>query len=306
MNTCGLIEPDVDRPQLPPVGYSRFPNPNRLLLAASTKLDNVTAAGNVSEVQNILSSWREPANGGLIAEEALDYFQSAVEPAVRNGHDSVVSYLLDQRIPIDPMAAEVAADRAVETGSTSTLQILLDHGWNINQPFGLTVGSTLRLVVSNEELIKWYLSHGADPNATCAMGRIPMESAAQHAPLAVIRLLISNGANVKSTDVIANAAIAHARGEPGRLEVAEYLLDQGAPVDAFAMQNYTGDRCGSLISILGMENALHHAAKSGKSDMVELLLRKGADREIKSSKGQTALQLAMQKGYNEIVAMLQD
>ena len=133
MNTCEVIESDIDRPQLPPVGYSRFPNPNRPLLAASIKLDNAAAAGNLSEVQNILSSWREPANGGIISEEALDYFQSAVEPAVRNGHDSVVSYLLDQRIPIDPMATETAADRAVKTGSTSTLQILLDYGWNINQ-----------------------------------------------------------------------------------------------------------------------------------------------------------------------------
>ena len=143
MNTCEVIKPDVDRPQLPPDGYSRFPNPNRPLLAASIKLDELAAAGNLSEIQNILSSWREPAQGGKISEEGLDYFQSAVEPALRNGHDSVVSYLLDQRIPIDPMATKIAADRAVKTGSTSTLQILLDHGWNINQPFDLTVGPTL-------------------------------------------------------------------------------------------------------------------------------------------------------------------
>ena len=40
--------------------------------------------------------------------------------------------------------------------------------------------------------------------------------------------------------------------------------------------------------------------------MVELLLRRGADQEIDSSKGKTALELTVENGHNEIAAMLRD
>lgn len=39
------------------------------------------------------------------------------------------------------------------------------------------------------------------------------------APLSVVQLLVSRGADVKDKDVVAHAAMSHAKGIPGRIEV---------------------------------------------------------------------------------------
>jgi ankyrin repeat protein len=49
---------------------------------------------------------------------------------------------------------------------------------------------------------------------------------------------------------------------------------------------------------------MHAAAAGGHKDIVELLLTKGADINIKDRQGQTPLQIAQEKGHTEIADLL--
>jgi ankyrin repeat protein len=89
-------------------------------------------------------------------------------------------------------------------------------------------------VLKSEKLVRWYLSHGADPNAQCRKGSTTMTAAVIEAPLPIIKLLVEHGGQVKGTDLVAQALIGDSRGEPGRIQVIEYLLELGAPIGAIS------------------------------------------------------------------------
>lgn len=131
-----------------------------------------------------------------------------------------------------------------------------------------------------------------------------MTRAASVAPLPVVKLLLSRGGEIAGTDAVAQAVIGHISGILDRLEVVEFLIDNGAPIDTFAYNH------GQVVGIAGLLNGLHLAAKEGKKDMVELLLQRGADRNIKSTMFRpvltlsTALEIAEAKGFDSIAKLL--
>jgi len=77
--------------------------------------------------------------------------------------------------------------------------------------------------------------------------------------------------------------------ETGRVNVAEFLVDSGANLNARNDHNYT---------------ALHWAAFYGHKHIVNLLLTHGADASIKDSLGSTPLLLSISKGHSSIAAEL--
>ncbi|MGI4791245.1 MAG: ankyrin repeat domain-containing protein [Janthinobacterium lividum] len=81
-----------------------------------------------------------------------------------------------------------------------------------------------------------------------------------------------------------------AAGSSGHLSVAHLLLERGANVNAQNSGGWT---------------ALFNAACSNKPEMVTLLLECGADGRLKDEDGDTALDLALKQGHNEIAALLQ-
>ena len=161
-----------------------------------------------------------------------------------------------------------------------------------------------RSLFQNESLVRWLLSRGADPSAVYFTGMVPVEAAAQYAPLPMMKLLVSHGGRVQSTNAVVKASIGHAEDEPGRLEVVRYLVGCGAPIDAYDMQFSDHNRCMSLILIKGKLTALHHAARAGKTDMVALLLHIGANRNLTTFAEKTALELAIENGHEEVALLL--
>lgn len=64
--------------------------------------------------------------------------------------------------------------------------------------------------------------------------------------------------------------------------MVQYLLDHGALIDAYAYQN--DERCETLVRIEGLQNGLHRATRAGNGDIVELLLKRGADRIVRTGR----------------------
>jgi ankyrin repeat protein len=147
--------------------------------------------------------------------------------------------------------------------------------------------------------------------------------------------------NVKFEKFDENAL--EAAGHMGRRDIAEWLLDQGAPITIYAaaMLGETNRVAAFLeedassagqpgvhgFSVLfhaalggkieiaelleasgglqGIDPALHGATSSGHLEMASWLLDRGADLNSLDFQGRTAMQVAAERGYENIVALLQ-
>jgi ankyrin repeat protein len=70
-----------------------------------------------------------------------------------------------------------------------------------------------------------------------------------------------------------------------------------------------GSEAPSLIDLYGMETGLQLAAREGRKEMLELLLRRGADKTKKGgfrTKGETAVEIADAAGWTEIAILLRE
>ncbi|KAJ4989559.1 hypothetical protein SVAN01_04936 [Stagonosporopsis vannaccii] len=99
-------------------------------------------------------------------------------------------------------------------------------------------------------------------------------------PLESVKTLISAGGKFQrpclSDDVIAHAVESHNEYN-NRLPVIEFLLDQGADIDAFYDQNRNLEFPLGLELIVGKQTGLHLAIRKRDRQMVEMLVRRGAD-----------------------------
>jgi len=125
--------------------------------------------------------------------------------------------------------------------------------------------------------VKACLAHGADVNAASG-GGTALETAAQQGNLALVRLLIKDGAKTDAPhlgDALLSAAVG---GVP---EVVIFFLDRGAGV------NFRGKR-----GLTPLTAAAAPVAPDGL-EIVRLLVKRGADVNAPGEDGLTALQVAV-------------
>ena len=149
------------------------------------------------------------------------------------------------------------------------------------------------------ELTLWFLSHGANPNATCGLDITSLSIAVRDASFEIIQILFDHGGSIAHGQLLHFAAI---RRFPDRLDVLNYLLNEGAPVNSLMYENDADSYEQEKFSGLG--TALHSAASAGYLDMVDMLLSRGADPSIKNSRGKLAVEEAEYYGWNEVTDRL--
>lgn len=145
----------------------------------------------------------------------------------------------------------------------------------------------------------WFLSHGANPNATCDLDITPLSIAIRDAPFEIVRILYDYGGSIEYGQLLHYAAV---RSLPDRLDVVNYFLDRGAPINRVMYENRPDSYQQEELSGLG--TPLHSAARKGDLDLVDLLLAKGADPSIKNSWGKLAVQEAEYYGWSEVTDRL--
>ncbi len=155
----------------------------------------------------------------------------------------------------------------------------------------------------------------------------PLMIAAGNGDVEMVKLLLKNGADVNLKDnwnmnalfgVVLNRSIDN---ETNQFKVIQILIDAGVDLEVIAEDN------GNVLEIsqydetifkLLIENGadvnvqslygytyLAKAVESNSIEWVKYLLKNGADYKIKNRKdGKTALMIAKEKGYNDIIAVL--
>ena len=121
-------------------------------------------------------------------------------------------------------------------------------------------------------------------------GRLPLGEASNRGHLAIVTLMIENGADVCAKDDVGSSALIGAAVN-GHLEVVKVLIDNDAEINAKNNYGWT---------------ALHGAAANGHLEVVEVLIDNDAEINAKSDSGWTVLHAAAGYGCSELVKMLID
>ena len=149
---------------------------------------------------------------------------------------------------------------------------------------GSRIGSGLMIGAweGNIELMRLFISHGADINRMNSHGETPLTLAAWRGKLDAVKWLVERGARINTPRPRQWSAL-HYAAFAGNAEVADYLMAQGADIDALSTN-------GSSVLMM--------AIYEGHDDLAKKLLEKGADRTPKNDWGDGALEWSMR--YNRL------
>ena len=210
---------------------------------------------------------------------------------------------LDAGQPISFASTEVSAPAAsTEADEVRRIQALIkDSPDLINAPDrkGVTL---LQSAAAKGKLavVKLLLDNGAAVDGLQQPGLTALHYAAANGHKAAVDLLLSKGAKADAQNV-AGVTPLHLASQKGYETVAKALLAAGAPVNAQAKEQSKSENEDLQYSISGDMTPLHLACDGGYAGSVELLLAKGADVNIGS---RTPLSYAVRKHYLPVARLL--
>ena len=179
---------------------------------------------------------------------------------------------------------------AAQTGNIRKVKQFLDKGINVNQPEDDDYRKTpLHMAAySNEKMVSYLLSQGAEINSHDATMQTPLHIASGVGNCDVVKVLIEQGATVDAQTMYGGTPLYKA-ARRGHLDVVVLLLENGADVN---LKN-SGDQIPIFVSVW-----YNHPK------ITQVLLDNGASIDYKDGKGRTPLMVAKDKGFKEIEAIL--
>ena len=120
----------------------------------------------------------------------------------------------------------------------------------------------------DENIVRLLLEHKADPNVRDARDLTPIHIASLREKVEIVHLLLQYGADIDARDKYGRTPLCHICGCPissTRIEIARLLLDNGADLSAKDKGGYS---------------ALKTACCRRNAKLVQLLLERGADKEL--------------------------
>ena len=148
------------------------------------------------------------------------------------------------------------------------------------------------------EIVQWLLIHGADANAQ-GLSWPPLTVAAGYGQLEEVQMLIEYNADIHSRNNtgITPLHAAASRRDRDHINIMQVLLDHGANPNARDESNSTP-----------LHRSSWYAGRNsgGTPEGTRLLLKHGATIDAEDNEGRTPLQLALERGRDDIVTCLKE
>jgi ankyrin repeat protein len=242
-------------------------------------------------------------NCNAMATELLDHGASVdardrfgarpLSHAARSGHLQVIDLLLARGAPINArnLAGATALFFAAQGGHTLIAQRLIDRGADVKL-LGRSGVSPISAAayVGNDAIVEALLNAGADERAPDETGKPPIVYAAAGARLDVVKRLLQRNIDINARYPNDLTLLMWASGpdekapEAQAVKVVSYLLEAGAQIDDRDARGRT---------------ALMIAAEGGRSEIVSLLLARGADPSLTDKAGKRAADLTVLSSLRE-------
>lgn len=231
-----------------------------------TPLHDAVRAGDLAWVRATLAT-------GVDVDARSPAGRTALHVAAEDGNVEAARLLLEAGFEVDARMAHGQTPLHRAAGRGFPVDLADSDGEARQSP-----AATAMRTSGHQRIVELLISYRAQVDAETESGETPLSLAAQFAEPEMVRLLISNGARVR--DGGGARSLIHA-STGLRRDVAELLLDAGAPV----------------------EGAIHRAADNGALDLVSLFLERGTPVDVGDESGDTPLICAV-RGDHVDVAML--
>ena len=240
--------------------------------------------------------------GGMPVDAAFGGW-TALHEAARNGHLSVVQYLIDQGASfwIQTESGSSVRDLALQGGHTDLVEYLprASRAELDRRGIAFTADAFLDAAQLDKlDVVVLFVGAGMSVNARTRDGYTALHYAAAGGHLSVVEFLVGSGASVAFATRFGSTAL-HVAASWGHLDVVQFVVQflVGSGADVHARDNWG-------------RTALHEAARDGHLDVVEFLVGSGADVHARDINGSTALHGAVRGsffsagGYLDVVEFL--
>ncbi len=240
--------------------------------------------------------------GVLVQPPPGQYGITELMSAALAGDAATVKALLEAGADVNAADdwGDTALIRAAASGHAAVVELLLEAGADPEAP-SRSGDTALAIAIKYRagDVALVLLEHGADPDVTLQSGssRPPttvLERAAVHGQSAVVAAMIERGVDLANGGPAAlNAALWR-----GHEDIAAALIAGGVDVDAAPWSLDPG------VHLQTGDFPLQTAAQGGHVRSVELLLRHGADVNLRDRHGRSALHYAARNGHARAATVL--
>ena len=254
------------------------------------------------------------ANGNLPAVEILLAAGADLKAPGADGLSSVGNALVQHHNEVAELLMKKGASKnlfdAVVSGDTETAAVLIGKDKSLvsaTNAFGIAVAE-IAAACGNEKSLKLLLDKGVSPNfQNPSTGKSLLHTAALYNQTNTALLLIQRHARLTLADNLGFTPL-HVSAFYGSVDVLELLLKLKADFNqitapAKSVPRFAGVAPGARPLTTEGNTALHVAALAGQTNVIEVLLKRGASVNTTNSLGMTPLDLASQIGLPPFILM---
>ncbi|KAL8965672.1 MAG: hypothetical protein Q9197_006391 [Variospora fuerteventurae] len=236
--------------------------------------------------------------------------QMAIKSA-ENGHSSILSFCFASGLKERPFNCNddilyAACSPVCEAASIPVFAVLLDEGGLDVNHYLECAGDILKSAVNrgNIQLVKYLIGRGADLNSdrcaphgdTIAVVTAIVDDRNRHST-EILRLLFEHGAKIEETGALISAA------EVGNVEAVKLIFEMKS--DEVVLEEETEEGLMDRRMRNDDGTALYKAAAGGHAEIVDILIRKGANIGFEDPSGRSVIKIARNNGHQALASRLE-